>query len=811
MSRHVLDQLQRDVSINSVIRSSRTIYGSAANFSLTRANEYSDDWRRGGVRPFPTIQGDLPMMPRTQSPKGWSLVAIAAGLCTVGALFPSAAQAEVPPSLTVTTGATGIAHASNDTPEAPFIDKDGSFHFQDAASLYGATDSRDWRFFSGTNLDTALRDSSLSDAANPANPADNNNNTTLRCNNSPTGVTATYAVGNAGYSQRNYCDLAGGIWVDPDTGDWYGLVHNEFTPAPFGDALHYDSIDFARSTTQGKTWTIVGQAITSPYSTARGDTTAFPNQTYSYGDGDPRLFVDTASGYFYVNYGSRVVNKSGGQTDSFAHVARAPISQKMATGSWQKWFDGAWSQPGIGGKESNVVPSTSAAPSGYTPVNKEYNPANTGTVQQQITAGTLPSKSPLFLGDVTYNAYLGLYVAEPEAATSTAGPQPYYVTDNLATQKWTFAGDTGSAVSASWYRWFLDSANATSSSIVGKTFRSYCSIGCADGTGNQYTNITITSSPAAVAPIDTTKSYTIGAGEQTLRQVAGSAAVTSTSSSAAVALAKWNFVSNGDGSYTVRNVSTGEALGVSTTTTSTRAWGTKPTATNVPAAGPTVGQQWFFIPTTNASGVRTGSYRLVNRYSGLALALSSKASRLAETTPLRTGTDTSGSSVGAGRKATEQSLSFTPTGTNFPNTAVSYIFTAQHDGLAMNVNGGSTVDGAGIIQWTNIAAANEKWNLVAAARDNFNIVSVSSGLCLDVAGESHANGATLVQSACSSSSVSQQWSFMKASGGYQIRSALSGNCVDVSNRSTANGAPVIANTCSKKGAKSQLWLPIATD
>lgn len=756
------------------------------------------------------------MMPRTQSPRRWSLVAIAVGMCTVGALFPTgaqatSAQADVPPSLTVTTGATGIAHASNDTPEAPFIDKDGSFHFEDAASLYGAADPHDWRFFSGTNLDTALRDSTLSDAANPANPSDNNNNTIARCNNSPTGLTATYAVGNAGYAERNYCDLAGGIWVDPDTGAWYGLVHNEFTPAPFGDALHYDSIDFATSTTQGKTWTIVGQAITSPYSTTRGDTTAFPNQTYDYGDGDPRLYVDTASGYFYVNYGSRVVDKSDGQTDSFAHVARAPISQKMATGSWQKWYNGAWSQPGIGGKESNVVPSTTAAPSGYTPVNQEYNPANTGTVQQQIAAGTLPAKSPLFLGDVTYDAYLGLYVAEPEADTSTPGPQPYYVTDNLATQKWTFAGDTGSAVSNSWYRWFLDSANATSSSIVGKTFRSYCSTDCADGSGNEYTNITITSSPAAVAPVDTTKSYTIGAGGQSLEQVAGSVAVTSTSSPNAVALAKWNFVSNGDGSYSVRNAATGEALGVSTTSTSTRAWGTKPTATNVPAAGPTVGQQWFFIPTTNAAGVKTGSYRLVNRYSELALALSSKASRLAETTPLRSGTDTSGSTVGAGRKASEQTLSFTATGSNFPNTAASYVFTAQNDNLAMGVDGGSTVDGAGLIQWTNSASANETWNLVAATGGKFNIVSTGSSLCLDIAGESAANGANLIQSACSSSALSQQWSFVKTSGGYQIRSALSGKCVDVSNGSTANGAPIVDNNCSKAGAKDQLWLPIATD
>ena len=150
------------------------------------------------------------------------------------------------------------------------------------------------------------------------------------------------------------------MWVDPDTGNWIGLVHNEFTPQPFGDGLHYDAIDYAVSTDRGMTWKIQGHAITSPYSTTRNDTTAFPNQTYDYGDGDQRLFVDTASGYFYVYYGSRVVPKGGvgGSTGGLAHVARAPISGKMATGTWQKWYDGAWSQPGIGGRRATWSRST---------------------------------------------------------------------------------------------------------------------------------------------------------------------------------------------------------------------------------------------------------------------------------------------------------------------------------------------------------------------------------------------------------------------------------------------------------------------
>lgn len=85
------------------------------------------------------------------------------------------------------------------------------------------------------------------------------------------------------------------------------------------------------------------------------------------------MFVDQASGYFYVYYGSRVIPKKGAgdPNGGLSHVARAPMSGKMAPGTWHKWFGGAWSQPGIGGRESNLVPVTPDAPLGYTPVDRD--------------------------------------------------------------------------------------------------------------------------------------------------------------------------------------------------------------------------------------------------------------------------------------------------------------------------------------------------------------------------------------------------------------------------------------------------------
>ncbi|MGJ5756087.1 RICIN domain-containing protein [Streptomyces puniciscabiei] len=574
-----------------------------------------------------------------------------------GTASPAPAATPGDAGYTVTVGTPVPFTHPTDTPATPYLDRDGTFHYQQSAALYGAKDPRTWDFYTGTDFDTATFDKALSKAVNPANPADRNDDTTWRCNNSPTGRGATYAPSGSGYAQKNYCDLSG-VWVDPDTGDWYGLVHNEFTPQPFGDGLHYDAIDCAVSTDRGRTWSIKDHAITSPYSTGRGDTTAFPNQTYSYGDGDQRLFVDTASGYFYVYYGSRIIDKSGGWKAFYEHVARAPISAKMAPGSWRKWYDGAWSQPGTGGRESDIVPVDADHPTGYTPASAEYDPANTGTAAQQVAAGKMPPTSPLFVMNIAYDAHLGLYIGEPQAVDQSGdSPQYLYATDDLSTQKWRLIGDTGGYTNASWYRWFLDSANRTSSTIVGRSFRSYCAFGCSHDASGEYVDITVDSTAPAPAPMDTSRGHRIASGAgRILAQTAGGNGTTSLARPARSGRDIWLFTPTGDGAFTVTNAASGRLLGVDSSSAAGRAWGARPTVTAARAGGPSAGQQWFVI--ANAGG----TYRLVNRYSGLVLGLSGTSGRLAETTPLRTWTDHSGSSVGGGRTAAEQTLSLTATG-----------------------------------------------------------------------------------------------------------------------------------------------------
>ncbi|GAA0925576.1 hypothetical protein GCM10009554_05190 [Kribbella koreensis] len=729
-------------------------------------------------------------------------VAIMTAAALAGSGLQAAATPPVPPATTytVSVGSSTTAYRfPDDSPASPYIDKDGTFYFQQSHALYEATASRQWNFYTGSNFDTATKSTAISGAVNPADSRDKNSDTTWRCNNSPTGLESTYVNGGAGsYSQRNYCDLIG-TWVDPDTGNWIGLVHNEFTPQPFGDGLHYDSIDYAVSTNQGKVWTIKGHAITSPYSIKRGDNTAFPHETYDYGDGDQRLFVDTASGYFYVYYGSRIIPKAGegGSNGGLAHVARAPLSGKMATGSWSKWYDGAWSQPGVGGLESNMVPVTAANQNGYTPTADDYSPANTGNVDEQVAAGQLPAKSDLFIMNITYNAYLGLYLGEPEVVSGVQ-TQRFYVTDNLATQKWYLIGDSGSYKSGSWYRWFLDPVNKTSSTIIGRSFRSYCSIACA-GSDGEYADLAIDSTTPAAPPLDPAKTYRVANGNgRVLAQVSGGTTTTSLASATGSALEAWSFAPNGDGSYRIANASTGRLLGVDPTGVAGRAWGASLSVTSPGATGPTVGQQWFVVPNTSSTGALSGGYRLVNRYSGLVLGMSSQQGRLTESTPVRHWTNSTGDAVGGSRTAAEQALTMTAVGVA---AGLSGVHVLKANGKALDDPDWSKTAGTQLITWSPSGQQNQSWNLALQADGTYTITNVYSQLCADAEGGFTAAGTKVIQWTCTGR-PNQRWIVTEvASGAYLIVNAHSG--LPMTTASSTDGSKVTQEPTT--GGAGQQW------
>ena len=91
--------------------------------------------------------------------------ALTMALAAVGgtaALSTTASAATPAGPYTVSVGTTGSYGNPTDTPAEPYVDKDGTFYFQQSAALYGASDPRYWDFFTGTNLDTATRSTATS-------------------------------------------------------------------------------------------------------------------------------------------------------------------------------------------------------------------------------------------------------------------------------------------------------------------------------------------------------------------------------------------------------------------------------------------------------------------------------------------------------------------------------------------------------------------------------------------------------------------------------------------------------------------------
>ncbi|GCE21970.1 carbohydrate binding domain-containing protein [Dictyobacter kobayashii] len=222
----------------------------------------------------------------------------------------------------------------------------------------------------------------------------------------------------------------GGMWSDGST--WYATVHIEFHYGS-GNFNHFRRIDMATSTDHGATWHDQGDILTSDNSYNQSD---YPNGYIDFGDGDQKLFVDTASGYFYIYYMHAWVDTTQDVRYQSMRVARCPISAKMAPGCWEKWYNNSWTQPGLGGRDSDVF--------------------------------TNEDSSTVF-----YDTYLHKYVAIGNfgAFISTA--------TDLNTQNWT-PREAFATGRLQWYNWPID-PTTWDRYTIGQSFRLYSASNDADG------------------------------------------------------------------------------------------------------------------------------------------------------------------------------------------------------------------------------------------------------------------------------------------------------------------------------------------
>lgn len=151
---------------------------------------------------------------------------------------------------------------------------------------------------------------------------------------------------------------AEGLWIDPTDGRWYVVMHTEFNYNKYsrhpGTGYSLDrmsAVTLATSRDQGRTWTNLGEIISSDHPS---NPKYWTNRNYwRQGPGDPSLYVDGR--FFYVYYNSRWNSRDDiNDIYSGVRVARCPLGAKMARSCWTKWYLGKWSTPGIGGHDSDV-------------------------------------------------------------------------------------------------------------------------------------------------------------------------------------------------------------------------------------------------------------------------------------------------------------------------------------------------------------------------------------------------------------------------------------------------------------------------
>jgi len=144
--------------------------------------------------------------------------------------------------------------------------------------------------------------------------------------------------------------ILGGMWYDASDKKLYAPLHVELHGLvnPILREIHLASSD-----DKGLTWKYEGPIITDNAPGApRRSQKDFKGPIYSGGAGDHVIYADERNGFVYI-FASQYT--WGGGTGLLRHtVARCAIADKMVPGKWRKFYEGAWNEPGLGGKASYV-------------------------------------------------------------------------------------------------------------------------------------------------------------------------------------------------------------------------------------------------------------------------------------------------------------------------------------------------------------------------------------------------------------------------------------------------------------------------
>jgi len=167
----------------------------------------------------------------------------------------------------------------------------------------------------------------------------------------------------------------------------------------------------------------------------------------------------------------------------------------------------------------------------------------------------------------------------------------------------------------------------------------------------------------------------------------------------------------------------------------------------------------------------------------------------------------SGTGDPSGQTVIFDSVSVT-TGSAPPAVAApTFMIVNKNSGMALDLIGGDTGNGARINQWTyDYNGANQRWQLLPTEGGNhFKLVSVVSGKCACIDQDSLLDGAQLHDWDYTGGNGSQQWDLVDVGGGwFQIKNVKSGKLLDVDGFSTATDGKV-QQWIDNGGQANQLW------
>lgn len=156
------------------------------------------------------------------------------------------------------------------------------------------------------------------------------------------------------------CWFLGGMWYDEEEKKLYAPVHIEL-PGLYRtgavDGWFSRKILLATSTDKGETWHYEGSIIDPDTYYYQHDGYKFSGVNTSNGLCDFGFFADVKGGYFYIFGEEGWYPKGVFGANWNVHAARCKMSDKMAPGKWQAFYNGAWDEPALGGKSSAVAPS----------------------------------------------------------------------------------------------------------------------------------------------------------------------------------------------------------------------------------------------------------------------------------------------------------------------------------------------------------------------------------------------------------------------------------------------------------------------